>query len=106
MLAAARNAYHGSPATITVTSATNVKELNDGKLLLIAYVNKLAVKAPEIAAMNAEMQNTRTLVTLTVRPYVSSATGESPIARRSFPSRVCVRTAISTAINATATTIT
>ena len=93
----AMNAYHGSPTTITTTSATSVSELNDGKLLPIANVYRLAVSAPEIAAMNAEMQKTITRVTLTLSPAVSSASGESPMARSSLPSRVADRTATLTA---------
>src|SRR5579875_2292222 len=99
--AAARNAYHGSPHTTTITMVTMVRELNDGKLSPIAYVSTLAVSAPATAAMNAEMQKTSTRITLTLTPYVSSATGESPMARSSLPSRVCVAAAISTAMTTT-----
>ena len=67
-VAAATNAYHGSPSTTTITMVTRVREPNDGKLSPIAYVSTLAVSAPATAARNAEMQKTTTRITLTLTP--------------------------------------
>ena len=66
--AAPMKAYHGSPMTTTMTTTTRVIELNEGKLSPRANVFTLAVSAPAIAAMKAEMQKTTTRMTLTFNP--------------------------------------
>lgn len=61
-------AYQGSPMMTTMTTTTRVIELNDGKLSPRAKVFTLAVNAPAMAAMKAEMQKTTTRMTLTFNP--------------------------------------
>ncbi len=67
--------------------ATRVREANEEYSDPTANDKRLADRAPAMAAMNDEMQNTSTLVTLTVVPSVSSGQGRVATWRQHRPSR-------------------
>src|SRR6476661_2230047 len=93
---AAINAYHGDPTVTITTRATSVSELNAGKYVPTEKWNSIPVNAPASDAIAAAMQNTITLSTLDVAPWVSSARGESANASSNRPRRPFVSAVMTT----------